>query len=148
MIAFMEKVLCVGRQIERLQVTYKTTLTNKRTFLGWNSYLTQCWNPFPFIFIDVKTRQFPTKCAEYPTPLLVLKLRNREHNISVLGCTHNFKFYNFKIQYTVSIEIMCLSALNSLWYLRSKIYKHRSYLSKITQTHIHKAKGNSYKYCK
>ena len=28
-------------------------------------------------FIQVSTRQFPTKCAEYPTPLLVLKL-NRQ----------------------------------------------------------------------
>ena len=31
------------------------------TFLGWNSYLTQCWKPLPLIFIDVKTRQLPTK---------------------------------------------------------------------------------------
>lgn len=37
--------------------------TNLLTFLGWNSYLTQCWKPFPFTFIDVSTRQFPTKWA-------------------------------------------------------------------------------------
>lgn len=47
------------------------------TFLGWNSYFTQCWKPFPFTFIDVNTRQFPTKWAVYPTPLLVLKLKGR-----------------------------------------------------------------------
>lgn len=45
-----------------------------RTFLGWNSYLTQCWNPLPLTFIDVNTKQFPTKWAVYPTPLDVLKL--------------------------------------------------------------------------
>lgn len=44
------------------------------TFLGWNSYLTQCWKPLPLTFIDVSTRQFPTKWAVYPTPLDVLKL--------------------------------------------------------------------------
>lgn len=48
------------------------------TLRGWNSYLTQCWKPLPFTFIDVRTKQFPTKCAEYPTPLLVLKLRTKE----------------------------------------------------------------------
>lgn len=45
-----------------------------RTFLGWNSYLTQCWKPLPLTFIDVNTKQFPTKWAVYPTPLDVLKL--------------------------------------------------------------------------
>lgn len=45
-----------------------------RTFLGWNSYLTQCWNPLPLTFIDVNTKQLPTKWAVYPTPLDVLKL--------------------------------------------------------------------------
>lgn len=45
------------------------------TFRGWNSYFTQCWNPLPLIFIEVNTKQFPTKWAEYPTPLLVLKLK-------------------------------------------------------------------------
>lgn len=53
------------------------------TFLGWNSYLTQCWNPFPLTFIEVNTRQLPTKWAEYPTPLLVLKLKSsREHSLT------------------------------------------------------------------
>lgn len=47
----------------------------KRTFRGWNSYFTQCWKPLPLIFIEVNTKQLPTKWAEYPTPLLVLKLK-------------------------------------------------------------------------
>ena len=50
-------------------------------FLGVNSYLTQCWYPFPLIFMEVRTRQLPTKWAEYPTPLDVLKLkRNQKSN--------------------------------------------------------------------
>ena len=27
--------------------------------------------------MEVRTRQFPTKCAEYPTPLEVLKLKRK-----------------------------------------------------------------------
>lgn len=49
------------------------------TFLGWNSYLTQCWNPLPLTFIDVNTKQLPTKWAVYPTPLDVLKLQPLRH---------------------------------------------------------------------
>jgi len=33
------------------------------TFRGWNSYFTQCWKPLPLTFIEVRTRQLPTKCA-------------------------------------------------------------------------------------
>lgn len=56
----------------RYYVTMRTELYV--TFRGWNSYLTQCWKPLPLIFIDVNTKQFPTKWAVYPTPLDVLKL--------------------------------------------------------------------------
>ena len=76
-------------------------------FLGWNSYFTQCWYPFPltwitwiqvymerrddcklYTFILVNTRQFPTKCAEYPTPLLVLKLSKEYQTPIGGGSTH------------------------------------------------------------
>lgn len=45
------------------------------TLRGWKSYFTQCWKPFPLDFKEVTMRQFPTKCAEYPIPLLVRKLQ-------------------------------------------------------------------------
>lgn len=60
------------------------------TFLGWKSYFTQCWKPFPFDLRDVTMRQLPTKCAEYPIPLLVRKLyeetwRHPERNEQSVG---------------------------------------------------------------
>ena len=34
------------------------------TFLGWKSYLMQCWNPFPLTFTEVTTRHDPMKWPE------------------------------------------------------------------------------------
>lgn len=65
------------------------------TLRGWKSYFTQCWKPFPFDFSDVTMRQFPTKWAEYPTPLLVRKLpmddqknKRSAHTSTVLELMH------------------------------------------------------------
>lgn len=72
------------------------------TFLGWNSYLTQCWNPFPLIFIDVSTKQLPTKCAVYPTPLAVLKLHT-------LRKGKNHKYFQLKLMnFWVVIITICI----------------------------------------
>ena len=45
------------------------------TSLGWKSYRTQCWKPFPLVLTAVMTKALPKKWPEYPTPFPVLKLK-------------------------------------------------------------------------
>lgn len=52
--------------------------------------------------MDVRTRQFPTKWAEYPTPLLVLKLKR----VKVRKTTGSKKV---KIDLNLPIEVWFLS---------------------------------------
>lgn len=89
----------------------------KLTFLGWKSYFTQCWKPFPFDLRDVMIKQLPTKWAEYPMPLLVRKLKKKQTKN-----THNVLKNIFLINQTLLTNIIESTHLSAFCrYLKSYI---------------------------
>lgn len=87
-------VLFIHTNFEQNSIPEDSSMKAKLTFRGWKSYFTQCWKPFPFDLRDVMIKQLPTKCAEYPMPLLVRKLKTNK-------TTHNLLKYKFLISKTL-----------------------------------------------
>lgn len=110
-----------------LMLQYKINLL---TFLGWNSYLTQCWNTVSFVFSAVNTKQLPRKCAWKPLPVLEVKLPKKIINRHLTVFFYKKKLREFmqtKLRALVPNILMII--ISAMWYkiyaaLVKQIYNH------------------------